>query len=141
MTDKTPNQIQICRRLDYIFHNTIHNPPKLEIEPSPELKQNEYGRKKDKSALKEKWKPWKRYKAEVWKLTEKQPLNTLKGIELRGQYYHLDHKISIWDGFKNNYPASFIANINNLRIISKNDNFRKNIQSYYDDKNRQLQLI
>lgn len=69
---------------------------------------------------------FKIYHKEVWKLTEQQPLHTLEGCEKRGfRDHHLDHKTSVWYGFKNNIPAEEIAHISNLRFIPYKDNMLK----------------
>jgi hypothetical protein len=65
------------------------------------------------------------YYAEVWRLTEIAAPN-IKNIHLRGALYHIDHKIPISFGFKNNIPAQIIGGIDNLRIITKRENFSKN---------------
>lgn len=38
----------------------------------------------------------------------------------------IDHKISIWNGFKNNIPPCFIGGIDNLCITSRRNNSCKN---------------
>lgn len=50
----------------------------------------------------------------------------IKNIELRGVDYHLDHRYSIKEGFKNCILPSIIGNINNLEIIISRDNIIKN---------------
>lgn len=65
------------------------------------------------------------YYKEVWIITESQHLESLPGIELRGQNFHLDHIMPIAYGFKNNIPPEYIGRLSNLRIISKRENFRK----------------
>ena len=44
--------------------------------------------------------------------------------------YHLDHIMSIHHGFKNNIPVYIIAHPNNLRLIPRLENIRKNSSSY-----------
>lgn len=45
---------------------------------------------------------WLKYKRLVWKITEKQPIKRLDNFDKRGfKGYHLDHKVSIWYGYKN----------------------------------------
>jgi hypothetical protein len=72
---------------------------------------------------------WDLYKFIVWKYTEK----TYKKYYLqvnpdnvkRGREYHLDHKFSISEGFKNNIDPKTIASINNLEIMNSKDNMSK----------------
>ncbi len=72
---------------------------------------------------------WKKYQKLVKKITETQPIATLAFSDKRGfKSYHLDHKISIWHGFKNNIDPSIIANIDNLEFIPYKDNMRKGIK-------------
>jgi hypothetical protein len=71
------------------------------------------------------------YKKQVWKVTRKQPLHTLKNIDKRGTFktksdpYTLDHKYSIYAGFKNNIPTYLIGNIKNLEMLKLGDNSSK----------------
>jgi len=51
--------------------------------------------------------------------------NTLKDIEKRGNAFHLDHKFSIIEGFKQNIEPSIIGHIKNLQIIPSNENIKK----------------
>ena len=65
--------------------------------------------------------------------TKKQPLNQLENYEKRGKTgvvdaYHLDHKYSIYFGFKNNIPTQIIGNICNLEMIPWKENVTKNLQ-------------
>lgn len=74
-------------------------------------------------------KSWKAYRRLVWKLTNLQPVSTLENHHLRGFHnYHLDHKVSIWYGWKNNIPADQIADISNLRFIPWMENMRKGVR-------------
>jgi len=60
------------------------------------------------------------YKRKVWAITKKQPLETLKNFNKRGRGnhgYHIDHIVSIADGFKNNIKPEVIGHIKNLRMI------------------------
>lgn len=52
-------------------------------------------------------------------------LNNLKDIELRGEFFHLDHMISKCYGFNNNIPIKHIASIYNLKIVTANENLSK----------------
>lgn len=70
-------------------------------------------------------KRWIEYRNEVRRLTE-EVAHQLKGIELRAfRGHHIDHKISIWYGFKNGIPAERIADLKNLRIITSKENMAK----------------
>jgi hypothetical protein len=67
-----------------------------------------------------------KYQALVHKLTEEQPLHELENIEKRGfTDHHIDHKTSIWYGWKNGIPAEEIAHISNLRVIPCKENLLK----------------
>lgn len=71
-----------------------------------------------------------KYKQLVLKLTKKQPLYLLKNYEKRGVSgidgaYHLDHKYSISEGFKNNIKPQIIADLNNLEFIPWEENVKK----------------
>lgn len=73
---------------------------------------------------------WKRYHRLVWKLTNTQPLHELEGFERRGfTDHHLDHIVSIWDGFKRGISAEEIAHISNLRFIPHTQNMIKGRKS------------
>lgn len=66
------------------------------------------------------------YYAKVWYITESQPIQTLKNFELRSFWgYHLDHICSISEGYKNNISPEIIGNINNLRFIPWDENYKK----------------
>lgn len=64
------------------------------------------------------------YWYDVYKLTE-QNAPLLKGIEKRGNLYHVDHIIPIAFGYKYGIPSDVIGDVNNLQIISLKDNFNK----------------
>ena len=76
---------------------------------------------------------FEKYLREVRSLSERQPLHLLENFELRGHVskdgFHLDHKFSIYDGFKNKVPPEKIANIKNLHFIHWRDNVKKNHKS------------
>lgn len=66
------------------------------------------------------------YRRRVWSLTGKQKLKTLENIENRGRNkYHLDHKYSVFEGFRNNIPPYIIANIRNLEMLPEAENIKK----------------
>lgn len=76
------------------------------------------------------------YKKRVWKLTEQNDLSVLEHFEKRGfKDYHLDHKVSIYYGFKNGIPEEYIAHISNLRMIPYKDNTDKGVDCFWDKKN------
>jgi hypothetical protein len=66
----------------------------------------------------------------VWIHTNKQPIKDLPNYSKRGRVgikdaYHLDHKYSIIEGFKNNIPPYLIGSINNLEMITWEENCSK----------------
>lgn len=65
------------------------------------------------------------YKNKVWYYTEKNS-KFIKDIEKRSKDFHLDHKFSISQGFKENIPPFIIGNYCNLRIIPALENVSKN---------------
>lgn len=71
------------------------------------------------------------YKKKVWDLTEI-ICKGLKGIEKRGfKNHHIDHKISIWQGYKSSIPVEYIASLENLRMIPYKENMLKGRKSVY----------
>jgi len=81
---------------------------------------------------------YKRYRLLVNRETNKQPLYLLENIEKRGRCdinpnaYHLDHKISIHDGFFKNIPYEKIGNFKNLQMLPWRENLSKGRKSDYD---------
>ena len=74
---------------------------------------------------------WKDYKKEVWRITKNQNLFKLENNELRGfKSYHLDHIISIWNGWKLNISPCFIGGLHNLRFIPAIENLKKGTKSH-----------
>lgn len=74
-------------------------------------------------------KNFKDYARLVWRYTNKNNLSVLENIEKRGRStndYHLDHKYSIFQGFKDNIPAKIIGNICNLEMLKSGQNLSKN---------------
>lgn len=72
----------------------------------------------------------KEYYREVKRITESQELETLPGYELRGKTgdygaYHLDHIVSIDEGFRSQIPPEIIGHISNLQFIPWKENIRK----------------
>jgi transposase-like protein/predicted transcriptional regulator len=73
---------------------------------------------------------FKKYKNDVMKITNQQPINELANYEKRGNSgvngaFHLDHKFSILEGFKNNISPNIIGNIKNLEFIPWEENIKK----------------
>jgi hypothetical protein len=74
---------------------------------------------------------WEKYAHEVWYHTNKNDLSKLDNHNLRGRIdlvenaYHLDHIVSITDGFNNKVDPEIIGSIYNLRFIPAHDNMRK----------------
>lgn len=68
------------------------------------------------------WSEFRKYRAKVDKLTKQQPLYILENFDKRGKAgedgaYHVDHIISVYNGFRKNMPALEIANIKNLQML------------------------
>jgi len=73
----------------------------------------------------------RKYYQKVRATTNQQPLDMLENYNKRGQSgvdgtYHLDHKYSIAEGFKNNIDPEIIGNIINLEMIPWEENLMKN---------------
>jgi predicted transcriptional regulator len=71
-----------------------------------------------------------KYELEVLKITRQQPIKLLDNYNNRGNSgvdgaYHLDHKYSIIEGFKNNIKPELIGNIKNLEFIPWKENLKK----------------
>ena len=58
----------------------------------------------------------------------KSEINPKKLKRARG-HYHLDHKLSVFDGFKNNIPVFIITSVHNLEMLTENENVVKNRNS------------
>jgi hypothetical protein len=79
------------------------------------------------------WKPddpkyleFKKYRRKVYYWTSKNDLTKLENYDKRSLLgYHLDHKYSITEGFKNKVPPKIIASIQNLRFIPYSENVKK----------------
>lgn len=71
------------------------------------------------------------YYEDVWKITEKQNLESLPNFEKRGNIkfkkdaHHLDHRFSISEGFKHSIPPEIIGNIVNLEMLPAIENIHK----------------
>lgn len=93
---------------------------------------------------------FKLYKTKIYRLTKKvksQLLNMWNGLDYYDNeniqnnfnlpYYHknyptIDHKISIFDGFKNNIDPLIIADISNLCLTKRYINSKKSKNSYFN---------
>jgi hypothetical protein len=94
----------------------------MRFEPKPELKE---------IPLCEKF-LWRKYRNLVWKITEKQNIKKLDNYQLRAfKGYHLDHKVSIWYGYKNKLDPKLIGDIENLEFIPYRENMRKGTKSNF----------
>ena len=72
---------------------------------------------------------YKLYKREVYRITNSMNISSLNNIDKRGMAgvngkYHLDHKFSIIEGFKQDIDPNILAHYKNLQMIPE----RKNIQ-------------
>jgi hypothetical protein len=69
---------------------------------------------------------FKKYRRKVYYWTAKNDLTELQNYDKRSLLgYHLDHKFSITEGFKNNVPPKIIGSIYNLEFIPYNVNTSK----------------
>jgi transposase len=73
---------------------------------------------------------FKKYKRKVVSITKKQPIHNLLNFNKRGVSgvdgnYHLDHKFSIVEGFKQKISPWIIGNIINLEFIPWEENVKK----------------
>lgn len=68
------------------------------------------------------------YSEKVRNLTElnyKEYFYEISNAEKRGDYWHLDHKVSVYYGFINNIEPEIIAHYKNLEVIPRSDNCSK----------------
>lgn len=70
------------------------------------------------------------YSRKVWRFTNESNIKDLPNYSLRGRAevigsYQLDHKYSIFQGFKDSILPYWIGSINNLEMIGSIDNIRK----------------
>lgn len=76
---------------------------------------------------------WQLYRKTVYKITEiiykkfKQNINANNLPRGRGKY-HLDHKFSILEGFKNNIPPYILAHQSNLQMLKEVENIAKDFR-------------
>ena len=75
------------------------------------------------------------YKQKVWKLTN---INCIEIVDIntRGfKTFHIDHKISIYYGFKHNILTEHIAHTSNLRMLAHKENMLKGKKCFIDELN------
>ena len=82
---------------------------------------------------------FKKYKRKVTSVTKKQPIHNLVNFEKRGisgidGNYHLDHKFSIVEGFKQKISPWVIGNIINLEFIPWEENIKKRTKCSINEK-------
>ena len=82
---------------------------------------------------------FKKYKRKVTSVTKKQPIHNLVYFEKRGisgidGNYHLDHKFSIVEGFKQKISPWVIGNIINLEFIPCEENIKKRTKCSINEK-------
>ena len=81
------------------------------------------------------WTDWDYYRDEVNNLTEKAK-HQIPNIHKRGyREYHIDHKISIREGYDRGILPEHIAHISNLHMMYWKDNVRKKDSSMVDSSN------
>jgi hypothetical protein len=72
---------------------------------------------------------FKKYRRKVYYWTSKNNLPTLENYYRRGRFdFHLDHKYSITEGFRNGVPPKIIGSIHNLQFIPYTENVSKGIK-------------
>jgi hypothetical protein len=75
---------------------------------------------------------YKIYFRECWRLsnaTYNEHKHTIDPQTLRSNKFHLDHKFSIYEGFKHNVPAALIGSEKNLQILDAKTNQQKHTKS------------
>lgn len=79
---------------------------------------------------------YRKYKNKVSTLTNRQDLTFLENYDKRGVYiednpdaYHVDHIVSVSEGFREGIPPEIISSPPNLRCIPASDNMQKNHRS------------
>lgn len=79
---------------------------------------------------------FEKFKRKVQAVTRSQDLSNLENIEKRANHafnkeaWHLDHKISIIDGYKNSISTEIIGHIDNLQMLEYKENISKHSKSY-----------
>lgn len=130
-----PNQ-KYCNSVCYFSNRVSWNKGRTGTQPKL-LGENHPGIKKRMSVLNLTWNEYtdwrknqKTYYREVWRITNQQPLQTLENFESRGRAgiegaYHLDHIVSISEGFKKKIAPEIIGGMENLKFITWEDNLKK----------------
>jgi len=72
---------------------------------------------------------YENYRRAVWKFSNRSFKKYMTG-QKRDRQNHLDHILSIVDGYNNKVPAEIVGSIHNLRIISGTSNRNKSYKSY-----------
>jgi hypothetical protein len=68
------------------------------------------------------------YKRTVYlqsEITYRRFKDTINPNNLSRKEYHVDHKYSVMEGFKNNTPPYILASIHNLELVKAKDNLSK----------------
>lgn len=74
---------------------------------------------------------WREYAAQARTLTEQQSLHQLPGYHLRGAGgYVIDHVVSIWAAFREEWPVKRAAALDNLQMMPSLENFEKGRRCY-----------
>lgn len=69
---------------------------------------------------------FKKYRRKVYYWTNKNDLSQLENYDKRSKTgWHLDHKYSITEGFKNNIPPNILGQLKNLEMLPSKDNCSK----------------
>jgi len=102
-------------------------------ENAPLTKSAEHTRKSVEAKVGMSYKEWQivrgeynKYCAEVRKITTAQPLSNLINYDKRGSEYHVDHKFSMCEGFRQQISPEIIGHITNLTMITSQENITKN---------------
>ncbi len=84
---------------------------------------------------------YREYYDSVVRITNKQDLSQLENIEKRGilgkdqDAHHVDHIVSIYDGFMNDVPPNVIGHLSNLQCIPGKQNIEKGNDSWMSINN------
>jgi hypothetical protein len=92
------------------------------------VKQHQTERQKKETARKRAER--RAYGRQVRQLTERQNLDQVPGIALRGPDYHLDHAVSIAAAWEAGWSPEQCADVANLQVLPRAENVRKGSASY-----------
>lgn len=123
---KFKKSLETTRKLTYIKNWGTTHPMKTDIVKRKIRTTNE---ESGYWITESKVKDFNTYSRLVKRYTNKNDLSILENIELRGKSkedYHLDHKYSIFQGYKDNLPAVIIGSIHNLEMLPSGQNLSKN---------------